>query len=88
MFESIKERVDRAQKIVVIQPENPDGDSLGSSLALEEILGDLGKDVALFCPIEMPKYMRYIAGWDRVVADWTGDYDLAIIVDTAAVHRG
>lgn len=84
MFESIKERVDRAQKIVVIQPENPDGDSLGSSLALEEILSDLGKDVTLYCPIDMPKYLHYIAGWDRVTSDWTGKYDLALIVDTAA----
>lgn len=84
MYDAIKQRVDAAQKIVIIQPENPDGDSLGSSLALEEILGDLGKTVTLFCPIDMPKYLRYIAGWDRVTGEWTGNYDLAIIVDTAA----
>lgn len=84
MYDSIKSRVNAAQKIVIIQPENPDGDSLGSSLALEEILGDLGKQITLFCPIDMPKYLRYIAGWDRVSGDWTGKYDLAIIVDTAA----
>lgn len=84
MFNSFAERVIAAQKIVIIQPENPDGDSLGSSLALEEILGDQGKTVTMFCPIDMPKYLHYIAGWDRVVNDWNGDYDLAIIVDTAA----
>lgn len=84
MHESVKERIVNAQKIVIIQPENPDGDSLGSSLALEEILGNLGKRVSLFCPIDMPKYLRYIAGWDRVAGEWTGNYDLAIIVDTAA----
>lgn len=84
MFESIKARVEQAQKIVIIQPENPDGDSLGSSLALEEILSDLGKQVSLFCPIDMPKYLHYITGWDRVTGEWTGKYDLAIIVDTAA----
>lgn len=84
MYETVKQRVDAAQKIVIIQPENPDGDSLGTSLALEELLGDIGKDVSLFCAIDMPKYLRYIAGWDRVTADWTGKYDLAIIVDTAA----
>ncbi len=84
MYETIKTHVEAAQKIVVIQPENPDGDSLGSSLVLEEILGDLGKQVTLYCPIDMPKYLRYISGWDRVIADWTGSYDLAIIVDTAA----
>ena len=30
-------------RIVIIQADNPDGDSLGSALALEHILGDLGK---------------------------------------------
>lgn len=79
-----KKYINDAQKIIVIQAENPDGDSLGSSLALEEILSDLGKDVILYCPVEIPKYMRYINGWDRVVADFDTSADLAIIVDTTA----
>ena len=32
----------------------------------------------------MPKYLHYIDGWSRVENIWTGQYDLAIIVDTAA----
>lgn len=84
MFETAKQLITDAKKIIVIQAENPDGDSLGSSLALEEILGDLGKTVHLYCPVEIPKYMRYINGWDRVTCDFATDADLAIIVDTAA----
>lgn len=84
MFDSAKILIETAQKIIVIQAENPDGDSLGSALALEEILGDLGKEVILYCPVEIPKYMRYINGWDRVVADFDTSADLAIIVDTSA----
>ncbi len=84
MFETAQKLINDAKKIIVIQAENPDGDSLGSSLALEEILGDLGKYVTLYCPVEIPKYMRYINGWDRVVADFDAHADLAIIVDTTA----
>jgi phosphoesterase RecJ-like protein len=73
-----------AQKIVVLQGENPDGDSLGSSLALEELLGDQGKVVTLYCATDVPKYMRYIKGWDRVESTFPTDADLAIIVDTSA----
>ena len=80
MFDKVKNLIDQSQKIVVIQAENPDGDSLASSLALEEILTDTGKDVVLFCQIEIPKYLRYIQGWDRVTFDWPTDRDLAIIV--------
>lgn len=84
MFDTATDLITSAKKIIIIQAENPDGDSLGSSLALEEILGDLGKEVILYCPIEIPKYMRYINGWDRVVADFDPSADLAIIVDTSA----
>lgn len=84
MFEEITDQINAATKIVVIQAENPDGDSLGSSLALEEILSDLGKEVVVFCQISVPKYMHYINGWDRVTNDWPTDADLAIIVDTSS----
>lgn len=84
MLEPAKKLIDEATKIVVIQAENPDGDSLGSALALEEILSDIGKDVILFCAIDIPKYMHYITGWDRVVSNWPIDRDLAIIVDTTS----
>ena len=76
--------ITQAQNIVIIQAENPDGDSISTSLALEEILGDLGKTVSLHCPVETPKYLRYIKGWDRIAADFDTSTDLAIIVDTAA----
>ena len=84
MFDTAKALISDAKKIVIIQAENPDGDSLGSSLAIEEILSDIGKKVILYCPVEIPKYMRYINGWDRVVNDFDTSADLAIIIDTTA----
>ena len=84
MFTPAKELIENAQKIVVIQAENPDGDSLGSSLALEEVLSDLGKDAQMHCPIELPKYLHYINGWDRVTPEFDQRADLFIIVDTTA----
>lgn len=84
MYSKPKEIIESAKKIIVIQAENPDGDSLGSALALEEILSDLGKEVVLYCPIDIPKYLRYIKGWDRVVDEFDTSADVAIIVDTIA----
>lgn len=84
MFQNALTLINDAQKLVIIQADNPDGDSLGSALALEELLSDLGKDVALYCAIDMPKYLQYIKGWDRVTKDWPTDRDAAIIVDTAS----
>lgn len=84
MFNTVKTTIDAAKSIVVIQPENPDADSLGSAIALEELLSEQGKTVTMFCAIDMPKYLRYIPGWDRVENDWNAGHDMAIIVDTSA----
>jgi bifunctional oligoribonuclease and PAP phosphatase NrnA len=84
MFDQAKEIIESSTRVVVIQAENPDGDSLGSSLALEEILGDLGKDVILYCPVNIPSYLGYIRGWDRVTDEFPRDFDASIIVDTAS----
>ncbi|MDR1969759.1 MAG: DHH family phosphoesterase [Candidatus Nomurabacteria bacterium] len=73
-----------AKKILIIQAENPDGDSLGSALALEEIFGAMDKTVALHCPVQIPTYLRHITGWDRVELDFPTDADIAIIVDTSS----
>jgi phosphoesterase RecJ-like protein len=83
MHETIKQLVGDAQKIVVIQADNPDGDSLGSALALEHILGDLGKDVYLYCGVDIPTYLRYLSGWDRVLNELPSSFDLSIIVDAS-----
>lgn len=84
MAESAAELIKQAQTVAIIQAENPDGDSLASSLALEEILSDLGKDISLYAPVEIPKYLRYISGWDRVESTLDTKADLAIIIDTSA----
>jgi len=84
MFDEAKQCIESATKILVVQAENPDGDSLGSALALEEILSKIGKSVSLYCDVEIPKYLRYIKGWDRVTQDFDTSVDLVIIVDTSS----
>jgi len=84
MYEQFKKSVEEAQNITIIQAENPDGDSLGTALALEEILEELGKKVHLYCPVDIPKYLRYAKGWDRVSSDFSHSDDLYIIFDTAS----
>lgn len=83
MEEKIKQLVAAAQKIVVVQADNPDADSLGSALALEHILGDLGKEVYLYCGVDVPTYLRYVSGWDRVLNEFPSTFDLSIIVDAS-----
>ena len=70
------------QSICVIQAENPDGDSLGSAIALDYLFND--KDVSLYCPVDIPKYLHYFEDWSRVSSEFDFRADGYIIVDTAA----
>lgn len=74
-----------SQSILIIQADNPDADSLASALALESILGEMGKQPLLYCGIDMPQYLRYLSGWDRVVSEIPSQFDASIIVDTSAM---
>ncbi len=81
----IKSLVDSAQRIVIIQADNPDADSLGSALALESMLGDAGKKPFLYCALDIPNYLKYMSGWDRVEKELPIKFDLSIIVDTSTI---
>ena len=82
MYDKFSEFVKDKNSICVIQAENPDGDSLGSAIALDYLLTD--KSVSLYCPVDIPKYLRYFADWSRVSNDFDFKADGYIIVDTAA----
>lgn len=76
--------LEKANCVVIIQADNPDADSLASSLALESILADKGKSVFMYCSVDMPEHLRYLKGWDRVAKDMPSKFDASIIVDTSA----
>lgn len=85
MNQNIAELVAGSHKIVLLQADNPDADSLGSALALEQLLGELGKEVHLYCGVDMPGYLKYLSGWDRVSTELPSSFDLSIIVDASTM---
>lgn len=80
----IKQIIEDAKTIVIIQGNNPDGDSLASSLALEQILHDMGKEPFMYCGMDIPAHLKYLSGWDRVEHDIPKQFDASIIVDCSA----
>lgn len=84
IYNDIKKLVDEAQTILILQPDNPDGDSMGSALGLEEILGDLGKTPVMYSYKPSEPYLRLNEGWDRVSQTFPKAFDLTILVDTAS----
>lgn len=81
---SIKKFFDENNKIVVIQADNPDGDSLASALAIGKISESLGKDVYQYCAVNIASYLDYIKGYDTITSELPLDFDATIIVDASA----
>lgn len=82
MYEIFNDFLANKKNICIIQAENPDGDSLGSAIALDYLLPE--KNVSLYCPIDIPKYLHYFNDWARVSCEFDYKADGYIIVDTAA----
>jgi phosphoesterase RecJ-like protein len=82
MYQNFSDFLKDKKSICVIQAENPDGDSLGSAVALDYLLKD--QEVSMYCPIDIPKYLHYFDDWSRVTEDFDYRADGYIIVDTAA----
>ena len=82
MYQSFYDFINGKTRLCIIQAENPDGDSLGSALALDYLLAD--RDNTLYCPVDIPKYLHYFADWSRVTNEFDFKADGYIIVDTAA----
>jgi phosphoesterase RecJ-like protein len=83
--QKLQQLIENANKIVIVQADNPDGDSLGSSIAMEQILNLKNKQVEMFCAVDIPNHLKYLTGWSRVSHQLDNDFDLSIIVDTSAI---
>lgn len=86
-LDSIKEVIKEANNIVVFTHENPDGDAVGSSLAVYLVLKQMGKDVDLVIP-NFPKTYKFLPSSDNVLLEPKLEkYDLAIALDCADIKR-
>lgn len=55
------------KKIAIIPHKNPDGDAMGSTLALRHYLIDKGHEATVIAPNKYPKFLSWLPGDDTVV---------------------
>src|SRR5947208_7854774 len=77
------------QRFAVLSHVRPDGDALGSQLALGLSLEQLGKDVTMWNEDGMLEKYSFMAGSERVAKPpgEPQDFDVAIALDTATENR-
>ena len=84
-LDDILEQINKAEKIVILTHENPDGDAMGSSLAMYQALKAYGKNPDIIIP-EHPKVFDCLPGINEIKTETEiENYDLAISLDCATI---
>lgn len=86
-LDKILDEINKANSIVILAHENPDGDAVGTGLALYNALKMYGKrNVDIIIP-ECPRTFNFLPGADEIKKTSDIDnYDLAIAVDCATLE--
>jgi len=85
-FQKAKRTFLNADKICVISHRSPDGDAVGSNLALRLALEKLGKTVVSACVDPVPKDSLFLKHADTFVQDFEyEDFDVIVSVDCGAL---
>jgi phosphoesterase RecJ-like protein len=81
-LEQVVEEVLGAERFLLVTHENPDGDALGSLIAMRGVLAEIGKDVVMFLPPgELPLPYEYaFLPLEGLVTELPGDLDERTIV--------
>jgi len=84
-IEAIKE----SQSVMVTSHVNPDGDAVGSLLAIGLALTSMGKRVHMYLESPVPEFLRFLPGADQVRGDAPAlqNFDTAVILDCGSLTR-
>jgi phosphoesterase RecJ-like protein len=70
-IQKAKKIIEHCDKIVIVAHVSPDGDAIGSSLALFHFLLEWGKKINILVPNNFPSFLKWMNGTkDIIVAEW------------------
>ena len=88
--------VSGSEEIVIAVHYNPDGDAIGSAMALSSFLKHIGKKVSVISPNEIPENLAFLYGPDEIaifdsedteVKELVFSADLLVFVDQSSIKR-
>ena len=85
-LDNIIEQINNANKIVIFAHESPDGDAIGSSLAMYLGLKELKKDVHIVGD-KHSRVFDFLNSINDIKSEINGNFDLAICLDCASKNR-
>jgi phosphoesterase RecJ-like protein len=82
------EQIKNAKSILIITHENPDGDALGSSLALKFGLEKMGKEVTVAASGTVSEVFSFLPSFTSLQRELSAQKDLLIILDESQAKIG
>ena len=67
LLKAFQKVLDTQKKIIIIPHKNPDGDALGSSLALHSFLVKTGHDSHIIAPNEYPEFLEWMPCQEEII---------------------
>jgi len=83
----IHDQLQNAKRVLVVSHLRPDGDAIGSLLAIGLALIESGKVVEMVLGDGIPDNFRFLAGSDLITTSPTGNFDYIIVVDASEIER-
>jgi len=83
--QQVVEMLRSSKNFLILTHKNPDGDALGSMLALYLTLSRLEKNVIIACSEIIPSVFAFLPGIDKIETGFTGARDFVISLNTEAV---
>lgn len=88
LWPAFEREVRGAGRVLVGSHVNPDGDSIGSTLAMVLALDQMGVEVEAVSHDGVPRSLRFLPGSERVrCSAGEGEYGLGVILDLEAMER-
>ena len=75
-LKQLKQWLDKPATVVIIPHKNPDGDAMGSCLAWQGMLNQLGHSTSVIAPNDYPTFLHWLPGHDSVLI-YENDQELA-----------
>ncbi len=86
-LQQIAERIKQAKRVLIVGHMRPDGDTVGSALALSSALEKLNIQSEICIESEFPSNLRFIDGAEKIKRAPQEEYDLFVSVDCSDDHR-
>ena len=80
-------QLENAKKILIVSHLRPDGDAIGSLMAIGLALVEDGKDVQMVLSEGVPDNFRFLAGSELIRKPPKGEVDYMIVVDSGDIER-